>query len=171
MIGAKEPRVRAIVAVGESWAIGKDGGIPWHAPEDMRFFKRTTMGHVVAMGRATWESMGSRPLPGRTNVVLSRSHEAGEDAAGVVWTADLAHPIALARSRGCDLYVAGGARVYEAYRDRIDEWIVTRIPRTVESPDTVLDPSLLEGWEVADREELAPGLVVEYHRRRSPTGP
>lgn len=155
--------IRAIVAVGEDWAIGKDDDIPWHVPADMKHFRRTTMGSVVVMGRRTFESMLG-PLEGRTNVVLSRSRPEGEDDTGVIWIRDPERAVELAESLERDLYVAGGATVYRAYRDLIHEWLVTRIPETVPDADTHFDASLLEELTVVDTEELAPGLVVETYR-------
>ena len=65
------PRMTLIVARARNGAIGRDGTLPWRLPEDLAFFKRTTMGHPIVMGRRTWESIG-RPLPGRRNIVVSR---------------------------------------------------------------------------------------------------
>ncbi len=68
------PPLIAIVAMASNRVIGRDGRLPWHLPEDLKFFKRTTLGHPILMGRKTFESIG-RPLPGRRNIVLSRTLE------------------------------------------------------------------------------------------------
>jgi dihydrofolate reductase len=73
------PRITLIVARARNGVIGRDGALPWRLPEDLAFFKRTTMGQPIVMGRRTWESIG-RPLPGRRNIVVSR--QAGFVAAG-----------------------------------------------------------------------------------------
>ena len=73
------PRLTLIVARARNGVIGRDGQLPWRLPEDLAFFKRTTMGHPIVMGRRTWESIG-RPLPGRRSIVVSR--QAGFVAAG-----------------------------------------------------------------------------------------
>lgn len=65
------PTINIIVAVADDWAIGRSGDMPWHISEDMKFFKAKTLGHSVIMGRRTWESIGSKPLPGRENIVVS----------------------------------------------------------------------------------------------------
>lgn len=96
----------AIAAMSENRVIGKDGKIPWHLPEDLEFFKKTTMGHVVLMGRKTWESIGSKPLPGRVNVVASRT-----DIPGVLTFArlrDLDEFLFLPKQ----VYLIGGADIY-----------------------------------------------------------
>lgn len=69
-MAATLPRLHAIVAMASNRVIGKDGKLPWHLPEDLKFFKKTTLGHPILMGRKTFESIG-RPLPGRRNIVLS----------------------------------------------------------------------------------------------------
>ncbi|MFI7584827.1 dihydrofolate reductase [Kocuria sp. M1N1S27] len=111
--------------VGAIWAqttdgvIGRAGTMPWSLPEDMAFFRRTTTGHPVIMGRRTWESFPERfrPLPGRTNVVITSSPErvAGEDGPGTVLTASsYAEAVGLARrSPGAErIWVIGGGEVY-----------------------------------------------------------
>lgn len=77
-----EPDVTLIAAVSRNGVIGADGKLPWRSPEDLRLFKRYTMGKVVAMGRVTWDSLGRKPLPGRINAVLSKgADESGNSAA------------------------------------------------------------------------------------------
>src|SRR4051794_13527623 len=96
----------AIAAMALNRAIGHEGRIPWHLSKDMKFFKRTTLGHVVVMGRKTFESMG-RALPGRENIVLSRRPI---DAPGVCRVAgfdEIAEP-----TDGRKLFVIGGAEIY-----------------------------------------------------------
>ncbi|MFM7272248.1 MAG: dihydrofolate reductase, partial [Gammaproteobacteria bacterium] len=67
-------KIEFVVAMARNRVIGRDGGLPWHLPEDLRHFRAITMGHPVLMGRLTWLSIG-RPLPGRLNIVLSSSPE------------------------------------------------------------------------------------------------
>ena len=91
--------------------IGKDNSIPWHLPEDMAHFKRTTMGCAVIMGRKTWDSLPSkfRPLPGRLNVVVTRQNNWHAD--GAVRADSLAHAAALCPADR-DVWVIGGAEIY-----------------------------------------------------------
>lgn len=115
----------AIAAMSENRVIGADGKIPWHVSEDMKFFKRTTLGHIVLMGRKTYESMG-RPLPGRENWVVSRSGE----ISGVRMIHDLggiAEP-----TDGRTLFVIGGSQIYEQLLPRCSELFLTLIKRTAE---------------------------------------
>lgn len=106
----------AIWARSVDGVIGRDGRLPWSLPEDMARFKALTSGHVVIMGRATWESLpaAARPLPGRENVVLSRT--LGE-AAGAVVVPDVDAALALVGDRPA--WVLGGAQVYTAFLPRV----------------------------------------------------
>jgi len=100
-------RVQLIVARARNGVIGRRGAMPWHLPEDLAHFKRTTLGHCIVMGRKTWDSIG-RALPGRRNIVVTRDphwHAAGAEAA-----ASLAD--ALARCGGGEAYVIGGGEIY-----------------------------------------------------------
>ena len=119
-------RVVAIAAVARNGVIGAHGSIPWHLPEDFAHFKRTTLGHTLLMGRATYDSIG-RPLPGRTTIVLTRdpAWSPGDDAVVVARSVDQA--LALAADLPGDLYVAGGAAVYEALDPHLDEQLISEV--------------------------------------------
>ena len=82
-----------VVAVAENGVIGRDGGLPWHIPGDLKFFKAQTMGKPVVMGRKTWDSIG-RPLPGRSNIVITR--DSNFVAEGVLTASDLEEALELA---------------------------------------------------------------------------
>ncbi len=101
--------MKAIAAMSENRVIGLGGRIPWHLPDDFKWFKRTTMGGVVVMGRKTFESLG-RPLPGRENVVVSRTLPEVE---GVRVVRELGG-ITDAAFPGKDVWVIGGAELYAA---------------------------------------------------------
>jgi dihydrofolate reductase len=118
------------VSVGAIWAqagnrvIGRDGGLPWSLPEDLRLFRETTTGATVVMGRRTWDSLppAVRPLPGRVNVVLTG--QAGWTAPGAL----VAHsPDAALAAAGGDVWVIGGASVYEALLPVTDRLVVTEL--------------------------------------------
>jgi dihydrofolate reductase len=120
--------VSVIVALDEAGTIGRDGGLPWHLPDDLHRFKATTMGHVLLMGRKTFESIG-RALPGRRSLVLTRN-PAFRPPAGVEAVPDL--DTAFARAAGAArLFVIGGAEVFRAALPVADELLVTQIHATV----------------------------------------
>jgi dihydrofolate reductase len=125
--------------------IGRDGALPWRLPEDLARFRTLTEGHPVIMGRATWESLPARfrPLPGRDNIVLSRTP--GFEAAGARVVAGLDEALALVGDR--DAWVIGGGGVYAATLARAGRVEVTVVDTTVEG-DTwapALDP---EQWRL-----------------------
>lgn len=125
-------KLAIIAAVGHRRAIGKDGRLPWHIPEDLKRFKRLTTGHAVLMGRGTWESLG-RPLPGRRNVVLSSS-----PLPGIESYASLEESLrALASAE--KVFVIGGGNVYAQVIGRADELFLTLVDRDVEA-DTFFPP-------------------------------
>ncbi len=141
-----------IVAIADNNAIGKDNALLWHISEDLKFFKRTTMGCPVIMGRKTFESIG-RPLPKRTNIVVSRS---GYDAPeGVVVVTSLEDAFAAVQSSDVErAFVIGGGQIYAQAMSLADRLIVTHVHTVIEDADTFfpdVDPSV---WSVADRSEL-----------------
>lgn len=148
--------------IGLVWAqsrdgvIGRDGTLPWHLPEDLKHFSRLTAGAVVVMGRRTWESLPERfrPLPGRTNVVLTR--QAGFEAPGGVVAASVDEVLA----RYPDAWVIGGAEVYAAFAGVARRAVVTTVDVEVgaevgaDGPDgvhLVRAPVLDDGWSTTSR--------------------
>ena len=115
--------------------IGLNNGIPWHLPEDLRNFKRLTMGHPILMGRRTWESLG-RPLPGRQNIVLSRSGISVPP--GVVLLRDAAD-LAKTELMHEEVMVIGGAQIYAALLPELERLYVSRVPG-VHGADTFFPP-------------------------------
>ena len=140
-----------IVAIADNNAIGKDNALLWHISEDLKFFKRTTMGCPVIMGRKTFESIG-RPLPKRTNVVVSRSGYAAPE--GVVVVASLEEAFASVPGDVERAFVIGGGQIYAQAMSQADRLIVTHVHTVIEDADTFfpsIDPSV---WSVANRSEL-----------------
>src|SRR5437773_7514061 len=118
--------LKAIAAMSLNRVIGQGNKIPWHLPEDFKFFKQTTMGHILLMGRKTFESIG-RPLPGRETIVLSRS---GAAFPGVRTVTDL-QQIDLQNEKRT-VFICGGAQIYEQYLPLCSELYLTLVKRTVE---------------------------------------
>jgi len=139
--------INLIWAEAADRVIGMDGAVPWHVPEDMRRFKELTMGSTVVMGRLTWESLPEkfRPLPGRRNVVVTR--QASYEASGAEVASSLEQ--ALERSDG-DVWVIGGASVYEQALPIADRVVRTRIHVQVEG-DTHA-PEVGPEWTMVGRD-------------------
>jgi dihydrofolate reductase len=109
----REPVIALIVAVAENGVIGRDGKLPWRIPEDMKWFRERTAGRPLIMGRKTWESFPKRPLPGRTNIVITRDASYEADGAVVVTSLAAALDVA-AGERPEEIMVIGGAEIYRA---------------------------------------------------------
>ena len=122
------PRVYLVAAVAANGVIGAGGKLPWRLPEDLRHFKALTLGHPVIMGRRTWESLALRPLPGRENIVVTRSP--GYEAPGAHVAASLEAALALCAGEAV-AFVIGGGELYQAALPLADGLVLTEIGRTV----------------------------------------
>jgi dihydrofolate reductase len=154
-----------IVAIDRNLAIGKDGKLPWHYSADMKFFKETTIGNTVVMGRRTWLTLKG-PLKDRTNIVLSRDPTV-ETKDLVIVMRDVDSVIEFASKQDTDLFVIGGANVYEGFLRHIERWIVTEVPLSVEGADTFMPSDFLDGYELYEVRQLDEGLRVKFYDRRS----
>lgn len=163
-----EMRVTIVVAVADNGVIGKDGEMPWHYPDDLAHFEAVTMDCPVILGRITFETITDRlgePLPGRTNVVLTRNPDhvnSSDPATRVATTVDEA--LEIARQTGSsELFVAGGASVYEQFLPIADRLVMTEIHEQYEGGTTFPDWDRDEWREIErdDREQLS---FVVYER-------
>jgi dihydrofolate reductase len=146
-----KPRLTLLLARARNGVIGAKGGLPWHLPEDLAHFKRTTMGHPIVMGRKTWESIG-RPLPGRRSIVVTRNRNYIATGAEVVTSLDEA----LARCKDTEeIFVIGGAEVYAAALPRADRLLLTEIDADFEGDTFLPAPSAAE-WREASRVRRPP---------------
>jgi dihydrofolate reductase len=152
-------RLVAIVAMSSNRVIGRDGTLPWHFPEDLKFFKRTTLGHPILMGRTTFESIG-RPLPGRQNIVLSRTMEPRE---GITVIRDVSE-----LSRICPVdstvFVIGGAQVYRELLPHCEGLYLTWIEQPYEG-DTSL-PAFEHLFGLKKVIEKTDALEFRYYERK-----
>jgi dihydrofolate reductase len=156
--------IKAIVAVAQNLAIGRDGKLPWHHPADLKFFKETTTGHAVLMGSTTFSAIG-RALPNRLNVVLSRKDRIAEP--GIMQLASVDEAVELSKYLNRDLYVIGGATTYAEFAPFIEEWIVTEVPETIADADTYVPGDFLDRFVVQSVRQLDENLTVRILRRRS----
>jgi dihydrofolate reductase len=152
-----------IAAVDRKNAIGKGGKLPWHYSSDMKFFRQTTTGHAVVMGRKTWLTIG-KPLKNRLNIVLSRDSSIEPQESLLVLT-DVDSVISFNNSLTTDLFVIGGAQVYEAFLSHIEKWIITEVPLTVSGADAFMPKGYLEGFKVVESKELDERLIVKFYER------
>jgi dihydrofolate reductase len=145
-----------VVATAENGVIGRDGGLPWHIPADLKRFKAATMGKMVLMGRKTYASVG-RPLPGRLNIVVTRAQGAEREmfAPGVVVCADLDAALHYAAAHAHEwqneLCIIGGGEIYAQTMDKVNIIYLSRVHMTVDG-DTYY-PALPTRFALMEKEE------------------
>lgn len=176
---AASPRIAIVVARARNGTIGRDNGMPWHLPEDLKHFKATTLGHAILMGRKTFDSIG-RALPGRRTVVITRNPDWRFD--GCERAGSLAEAIATASRPGADpaivtdeVFVVGGAQIYAEALALADRIVMTEIDAEFDGdaffPD--LDPAAWrEHARTAHRSATGlPFSIVDYRRATGPGRP
>lgn len=157
------PQIALVVARGKNGVIGKDGDLPWKLRSDLQRFKAVTLGKPCIMGRATWESLPLRPLPGRLNLVLTRdlSYEEQGKAKGAVVCSSLDEAIDIARETAIDddvheVCVIGGSALFEALLPRARRLYITEVDAAPEGD--VRFPDFDEAqWTEVEAEPRAPG--------------
>jgi dihydrofolate reductase len=140
--------ISLVVAVSRNGVIGRDGGLPWHIPGDLKRFKEITMGKPVIMGRKTWESLPRKPLPGRRNIVISRQRGYGAPGADVVPDAESA--LRLCQSEK-EIAVIGGGEIYVMFWPLAGRLYLTEVDIEVDG-DTRFPPVKADEWREVERE-------------------
>ncbi|WP_216379231.1 dihydrofolate reductase [Arcanobacterium phocae] len=156
-------KIGAIWAQARNGAIGKNGDIPWHLPEDLARFRDLTMGCPVIMGRATWESLPPRvrPLPGRANIVVTRNPSYATPGAQIAATPREA--LTLARTQPADTaWVIGGEHLYRAMLVDCDFAVVTQIDIDVPDADAV-GPAIPHDWHEYRSQQRSSRGGLSYH--------
>lgn len=134
--------IRAILACDEDWGIGKDGDLPWpHNPADLKWFKETTLNGTVVMGRSTWDSLPFKPLPKRTNIVITSKEL--EDEGCKILSFEQALRDLPKLDMVDDVWIIGGSQLVDGMLDIIDELYLSQIRGTYEC-DTFLPSSRIE---------------------------
>lgn len=159
-----------IVAVADNYGIGVKGNLPWHLSEDLQYFKKTTRGYPVIMGRTTYFSLPVRPLPGRTNIVLNLG---GDPIPEVKCVYSFEEAYDAAATTGADkCFVIGGASVYRAALPDMDKLYITHVHTEVKDADVffpVIDPAIWEKESVSETHtDPETGFTFEFvvYRRR-----
>lgn len=137
--------VSIIVAIAQNGTIGDKNSLLWHIKEDMRFFRTTTSGHPVIMGRKTFESLGSKPLPKRTNIVITRADREFE---GALTAHSLEEAIRMA-GEDEEIFIMGGAQIYREALSVVDRMYITHVERDYEG-DTVFPEIDYSQWRLVD---------------------
>jgi dihydrofolate reductase len=158
--------VNAILACDMNFGIGYKGGLPWpKSKTDMRWFKDQTTNHVIIMGRATWESIGSKPLPQRTNVVVSTRDLEGPD---YVTSGDIGQIIERVKEKyqNNTIWIIGGADIYEQSMQYCDKLYLTVFNRHYEH-DKSIASSIIDDFPIVNYEkvELEEGIIFQIRER------
>lgn len=149
-------KLAMIVAMAKNNVIGLNNDMPWHLPADLQWFKKTTLGCPIIMGRKTYESIG-RPLPGRLNIILSRDTKLVIEGCSVVNSIDDAMQLAEATNKASDkkrdeVFITGGAHLYNKFLEKIDTLYITLIDAELEG-DTFFPDYTKYNWQEINRTE------------------
>ena len=159
-----------IVAISDNNAIGKQNGLPWYLPEDLKFFKRTTLGKPVIMGRKTFDSLG-KPLPGRLNIVISSQKDLNLPE-GVILAHDLQTAIQRVEHETADeAFVIGGAIIFKLAMPFAERMYITRVHANIHDADVFFPHMDHTHWKLAweeahpaDDKHLYPYTFQRYER-------
>ncbi|MHC1779820.1 MAG: dihydrofolate reductase [Bacteroidales bacterium] len=152
-------KISIIVAVAQNGAIGKDNRLLWHISEDLKYFKKVTSGNPVVMGRKTWESIG-KPLPGRRNIVISRSLDS-LPGAEVFKSLELALEV-VGKSGADEIFIIGGGEIYRQALPFASKLYLTKVHVTIEDADTFFPSVDSDQWQELSHESFERGEKFEY---------
>ena len=155
------PLRAAIAAMNYDNVIGLDGDIPWHYSEDLKRFKQRTLDSTIIMGRLTWESIGSKPLPRRRNVVISRNAVENVEHYNDIDTA-------VDRCKEDDIWFIGGGQIYQAVMPILNLLDITYVPDKIEPANAVVFPQIdSKVWDATSEQKLENSELVNiiYQRR------
>lgn len=139
-----------MVAMDENRVIGYKNELPWHLPEDLKHFKRVTMGHPIIMGRKTFESIG-RPLPGRENIIISRQEDYKKEGCRVMNSLEEVEEL-IGKKSADEYFVIGGAEIFKELLPLADRLYITFIHEEFEG-DTLFPPFIMNEWELVSTEQ------------------
>jgi len=143
--------MKLIAAVSENWGIGKDNDLLFNIPKDMKFFRETTMGKTVILGRKNLESFpGAKPLPKRTNIILTRNKDFAVEGATVCTSIDEVLALPLEKE---DMFVIGGEEIYRQMLKYCDVCYITKVKKTVPADKFMVNLDQAEDWVLTQESE------------------
>lgn len=149
-----------IVAVGKNNEIACKGKVPWHEPDDLKWFKKATYGNIVVMGRKTFETIGENGLEKRLNIVLtSKLKKSGR----IIFFQNKESILNLKHYVNKSIFIIGGKCTFTTFLDDIDEWLVSRIPISINDADTYMPDDYLNGFEKHFEYKINQKLVCEHY--------
>jgi dihydrofolate reductase len=147
--------ISIIVAASSNNAIGKDNQLLWHLPQDLKFFKNTTWAMPVIMGRKTFEAVGSKPLPGRMNIIVTRQRNVTSQFENVQYANGLPDAIQKAEATHCkEIFIAGGSEIYKQTMELADRIYLTRVHAHIEG-DAFFPELNVEDWDMVRNTDFA----------------
>lgn len=147
--------ISIVVAAGEDNAIGEGNALLWKLPNDMKFFKNATWGMPVIMGRKTFESMSSKPLTGRLNIVITRQNNWGEDSNNFLVAKSLEHALEMAKTADCkEVFVIGGGEIYRQVLPIANRIYLTRVHASFPNADTFFAPIDTHFFELSEQTNM-----------------
>ena len=149
--------ISLIVAVAENNIIGRDNDLIWHLPRDLKHFKETTSGHHIIQGRKTYESVG-KPLPNRTNVIITRDKNYKAEGCVVVHSLEEALEVS---KNDPEAFITGGGKIYEMAMPLVDRIYLTKVHHSFEG-DTFFPEINMEEWTETDRRDFEPDEKNKY---------
>ena len=153
-------KIKAIAAVSLNGVIGKNGVLPWRLPGELKWFKKITLGHIIVMGRKTWESLPGA-LPGRENWVLSRSGNSSQNPPFFT-----SFDQVVTQARGRTVFLIGGGEIYSAYLAACEELYLTEVQQIVEGGDAFFPPYKDEFERIETLEENSEFIVRKWRRKK-----
>ncbi len=156
-------KISLVVAMSQNRVIGRENQMPWHLPDELKYFKRVTMGKPIIMGRNTFESIG-RPLPGRPNIVISRNPDFDADGISVVSSVEDSLELAeqlTERDDNAEAMVIGGAQIFQVTLPLADRLYLTQVNAVVDG-DVFFPEFPLDAWRLVSREEHAADKANPY---------
>lgn len=159
--------ISIIVAVSENWGIGKDNELLWHLPEDLKRFKKLTLGNAIIMGKKTWESLPRKPLPGRQNIVLTDNPD--ENIQDAVTAYSIEDALGKCEA-GNEIFIIGGGSIYRQFMPLADRLYITHVHRKAQA-DIFFPEIDINMWKVVSKEKFTdnesneiPYTYVTYER-------
>lgn len=153
--------MKLIAAVDNEWNIGNKGGLLFSLPDDMKFFRATTSGKIVVMGRKTLESFpGSKPLKNRVNIVLSRGSHSVDGAEFVTSVDDLIKKLKQYDTE--DIYVIGGAQIYSLLLPYCDTALITHVDAVADEADSKFPELKNDEWEIAEQSDIFENNGIKF---------
>ncbi len=152
-----------IVAISQNYAVGKDGTLPWNYPKDLSWFKLITENNAVVMGRKTYDSFLGEVLPNRLNIVITRKPMLSDH---VIYINSVDVFDTLVSYVSCPVFIIGGVEIFSLLSDRIDEWLVTKIPEHINNADKFMPAGFMDNFKKEKEYQLSDVLVCEHLVRR-----